>query len=60
MNSITTQTEVREIAEQDLDKTLRDLDGEGRLVFTARRLPGGRVQLTIGPAPRRGTKERAT
>ena len=47
------QSEVRTVAERDLDKLLRDVDDEGRLVLSARRLPGGKVQLFIGLMPRK-------
>ena len=49
--STTTETETRTISEQDLDRLLRDVDDEGRLVLTARRLGNGRVALTIGRGP---------
>ena len=50
------QPETRTIPEHDLDRLLKDLDAVGRLVLSARRLPGGRVVLTITAAPRRREK----
>jgi hypothetical protein len=54
MNTITSsQTVNRIIAEGDLDRLLAELNAQGLLVLSARRLGDGTIRYTIGPAPRR-------